>query len=158
ETELERLALDEVAIAHPLHSSFDHDLRGTVRSRPAHPVVDEHRPLLFTGLTRRGPAASMRRSREKKANGRGDWVWTSDLLLPKQARYQAALRPVPFQRCRRPTARDAPSSTVNHPTRISPPTSRTRNRHARSCASRRSSSRSDATPAWWLRRPASPCT
>src|SRR5262245_12735422 len=74
ETELERLALDEVAIAHPLHSSFDHDLRGTVRSRRAHPVVDEHRPLLFTGLTRRGPAASMRRSREKKANGRGDWI------------------------------------------------------------------------------------
>src|SRR5215471_430096 len=28
-------------------------------------------------------------------NGRGDWIWTSDLLLPKQARYQAALRPVP---------------------------------------------------------------
>src|SRR5262245_9660561 len=49
ETELERLALDEVAIAHPLYSSFDHDVRGTVRSRRAHPV-DEHRPLLFTGL------------------------------------------------------------------------------------------------------------
>ena len=25
--------------------------------------------------------------------GRGDWVRTSDLLLPKQARYQAAPRP-----------------------------------------------------------------
>ena len=26
-------------------------------------------------------------------NGRGDWIRTSDILLPKQARYQAALRP-----------------------------------------------------------------
>ena len=27
-------------------------------------------------------------------SGRGDWIRTSDLLLPKQTRYQAALRPV----------------------------------------------------------------
>lgn len=26
-------------------------------------------------------------------NGRDDWIWTSGLLLPKQTRYQAALRP-----------------------------------------------------------------
>ena len=26
-------------------------------------------------------------------NGRGDWIRTSDPLLPKQMRYQAALRP-----------------------------------------------------------------
>ncbi len=26
-------------------------------------------------------------------DGRGDWIRTSDLLLPKQTRYQAALRP-----------------------------------------------------------------
>ena len=26
--------------------------------------------------------------------GRGERIWTSDILLPKQARYQAALRPV----------------------------------------------------------------
>jgi hypothetical protein len=27
-------------------------------------------------------------------HGRGDWIRTSDLLHPKQPRYQAALRPV----------------------------------------------------------------
>ena len=29
--------------------------------------------------------------------GRGDWIRTSDLLLPKQVRYQAALRPAHFR-------------------------------------------------------------
>ena len=32
-------------------------------------------------------------ARSKRENGRGDWIRTSDLLLPKQTRYQAALRP-----------------------------------------------------------------
>ena len=26
-------------------------------------------------------------------DGRGDWIWTNGPLLPKQVRYQAALRP-----------------------------------------------------------------
>ncbi len=29
-------------------------------------------------------------------NGRGDWIRTNDPLLPKQVRYQTALRPDPF--------------------------------------------------------------
>ena len=32
-------------------------------------------------------------SRGTEANGRGDWIRTSDLLNPIQVRYQAALRP-----------------------------------------------------------------
>src|SRR5690606_12008353 len=35
--------------------------------------------------------------------GRGDWIRTSDLLLPKQTRYQAALRPDRGKDCRRVT-------------------------------------------------------
>ena len=30
---------------------------------------------------------------ERKRDGRGDWIRTSDLLLPKQALHQAELRP-----------------------------------------------------------------
>jgi hypothetical protein len=31
--------------------------------------------------------------RVEEENGRGDWIRTNDPLLPKQVRYQAALRP-----------------------------------------------------------------
>jgi hypothetical protein len=31
----------------------------------------------------------------KQKNGRGDWIRTNDPLLPKQVRYQTALRPEP---------------------------------------------------------------
>ena len=31
--------------------------------------------------------------------GRGDWIRTNDLLLPKQALYQAELRPAPQNLC-----------------------------------------------------------
>ena len=32
---------------------------------------------------------------ESNRNGRGDWIRTNDPLLPKQVRYQTALRPEP---------------------------------------------------------------
>ncbi len=41
--------------------------------------------------------------------GRGDWIRTSDFLLPKQARYQAALHPVA-----RPVARRAVACLADH--------------------------------------------
>ena len=41
-----------------------------------------------------------RKGKAKRKNGRGDWIRTSDPLLPKQLRYQAALHPEPREKYR----------------------------------------------------------
>ncbi len=54
---------------------------------------------------------------------RGDWIRTSGLLLPKQARYQAALRPVPSHcggRCRVVCRGADARPEVIRPTKVGP--------------------------------------
>ncbi len=68
--------------------AMDNPLRHTYTAMFYEP---ERRVLRIGGID--SSASMMRRRIEETVVGRGDRIRTCDILLPKQARYQAALRP-----------------------------------------------------------------
>src|SRR3989304_3153048 len=66
---------------------------GGSNSRPAlMPTAFEARAIRRTKI-RSERLMRTKNGRWRRQSGRGDWIRTSDPLLPKQMRYQAALRP-----------------------------------------------------------------
>ena len=53
------------------------------------------RPMISPGMMSRSQPFQEAKKCFWERNGRGDWIRTSDFLLPKQTRYQTALRPGP---------------------------------------------------------------
>ena len=49
--------------------------------------------VLYQALTRIFGGIREKQAIDFKRSGRGDWIRTNGLLVPNQARYQAALRP-----------------------------------------------------------------